>query len=77
MKGYADGNGHFRASGCGNGKQHDEYADGNSDRGKKMRKAICEKFGFASLGFQTIEGVVNAIGIDRCKLCTYCWDGKE
>ena len=55
----------------------EEYADGNSERGKKMRKTICEKFGFASLGFQTIEGVVNAIGIDRCKLCTYCWDGKE
>ena len=58
-------------------KYIDEYADGSSERGKKMRKAICEKFGFASLGFQTIEGVVNAIGIDRCKLCTYCWDGKE
>ena len=55
----------------------DEYADGNSERGKRMRKAICEKFGFASLGFQTIDGVVNAIGLDRCKLCTYCWDGKE
>ena len=55
----------------------EEYADGNSERGKKMRKTICEKFGFASLGFQTIEGVVNAIGMDRCKLCTYCWDGKE
>ena len=55
----------------------DEYADGNSERGKRMRKAICEKFGFASLGFQTIEGVVSAIGMDRCKLCTYCWDGKE
>ena len=60
------------------GLQHiQEYADGNSERGKKMRQAICEKFKFASLGFQTIEGVINAIGIDRCKLCTYCWDGKE
>ena len=58
-------------------KYIDEYADGNSERGKKMRKTICEKFGFASLGFQTIDGVVNAIGMDRCKLCTYCWDGKE
>ena len=58
-------------------KHIDEYADGNSERGKKMRKTICEKFGFASLGFQTIEGVINAIGLDRCKLCTYCWDGKE
>ena len=58
-------------------KHINEYADGNSERGKKMRKTICEKFGFASLGFQTIEGVVNAIGMDKCKLCTYCWDGKE
>ena len=55
----------------------DEYADGNSPRGKLMRKTICEKFNFASLGFQTIDGVVNAIGIDKCKLCTYCWNGKE
>ena len=58
-------------------KHIEEYADGNSERGKKMRKAICEKFHFASLGFQTIDGVVNAIGIDKCKLCTYCWNGKE
>ena len=55
----------------------EEYADGNSERGKAMRKAICEKLKFASLGFQTIDGVVNAIGMDKCKLCTYCWDGKE
>jgi len=55
----------------------DEYADGTSERGKKMRQTICEKFGFASLGFQTIEGVVEAIGLEPCKLCTYCWNGKE
>ena len=54
-----------------------EYADGNTERGKKMRKTICDKFKFASLGFQTIDGVVNAIGMEPCKLCTYCWNGKE
>ena len=58
-------------------KHIEEYADGNSERGKAMRKAICDKFKFASLGFQTIEGVVNAIGLEPCKLCTYCWNGKE
>ena len=26
---------------------------------------------------QTIEGVIDAIGMDPCKLCTYCWNGKE
>ena len=59
------------------GLQHiAEYADGSTERGKKMRQAICDKMKFASLGFQTVEGVVGAIGIDKCKLCTYCWNGK-
>jgi len=58
-------------------KHIDEYADGNTERGKAMRKAICEKLKFASLGFQTVDGVIKAIGMDPCKLCTYCWNGKE
>ncbi len=58
-------------------KYIDEYANGDTERGKAMRKAICEKFKFASLGFQTIDGVINAIGLEPCKLCTYCWTGKE
>ena len=55
----------------------EEYADGDTARGKAMRKAICEKFKFASLGFQTVDGVIKAIGLEPCKLCTYCWNGKE
>ena len=58
-------------------KHIDEYADGSTERGKAMRKMICDKFKFASLGFQTLEGVINAIGLEPCKLCTYCWNGKE
>ena len=58
-------------------KHFEEYADGNSERGRKMRKTICEKFKFDSLGFQTVDGVIKAIGIEPCKLCTYCWNGKE
>ena len=55
----------------------DEYSDSNTERGKRLRETICEKFGFASLEFQSLEGVIEAIGIDKCKLCTYCWDGRE
>ena len=55
----------------------EEYSDGSTERGKKLRKAICEKFKFDSLDFQSLEGVVKAIGLDPCKLCTYCWNGKE
>ena len=55
----------------------DEYSDSTTERGKKLRAAICEKLHFDSVEFQTLEGVIKAIGIDPCKLCTYCWNGKE
>lgn len=58
-------------------KYMDEYRDGKTERGKALRKAICEKLHFASLEYQSLEGVVEAIGLDRCKICTYCWDGRE
>ena len=58
-------------------KHIEEYADGDTARGKAMRKTICDKFKFSSLGFQTVDGVVKAIGLEPCKLCTYCWNGKE
>ncbi len=58
-------------------KHMDEYSDGNTERGKAMRKAICDKFQFESLEFQSIEGLIEAIGLEPCKLCTYCWTGKE
>ncbi len=54
-----------------------EYSDGNTERGKKLRQAIAHKFGFTSLEFQSLEGVIKAIGLESCKLCTYCWTGKE
>ncbi len=55
----------------------EEYSDGSTERGKKMRRAICEKLHLASLEFQSLDGVVRAIGLEPCRLCTYCWNGKE
>ena len=55
----------------------DEYRDSSTERGKKLRQAICEKLHFASLEFQSLEGIIEAIGLDADKLCTYCWNGKE
>jgi len=55
----------------------EEYSDSSTERGKKLRAAICEKLHFDSVEFQTLEGVIRAIGIEPCKLCTYCWNGKE
>ena len=58
-------------------KYIEEYSDSSTERGKKLRKAICDKFNFTSLEFQSLEGVIEAIGLDESKLCTYCWNGKE
>jgi len=55
----------------------EEYSDGKTERGKALRQAICDKFHFASLEFQSLEGVIEAIGIGEENLCTYCWNGKE
>ncbi|MBD5092529.1 MAG: amidophosphoribosyltransferase [Clostridiales bacterium] len=55
----------------------EEYSDGSTERGKALRKSICEKLHFSSLEFQTIDGLIKSIGIEPCKLCTYCWNGRE
>ncbi|MBE5741997.1 MAG: amidophosphoribosyltransferase [Clostridiales bacterium] len=55
----------------------EEYSNAETERGRKMRDAICKKFNFASLEFQSLEGLIKSIGLEPCKLCTYCWNGKE
>ena len=55
----------------------DEYADASTQRGGCLLKAICEKLGFESLGYQSLDGLLEAIGLDQSKVCTYCWTGKE
>ncbi|MDD6966484.1 MAG: amidophosphoribosyltransferase [Firmicutes bacterium] len=54
----------------------DEYMDGSTERGKKMRQAICEKLHFASLEYQTLDGILEAIDLPKDQVCTYCWNGK-
>ena len=59
------------------GHRHlEEYADASTARGKSLLDAICRKMGFDSLGYQSLDGLLEAIGIDREKICTYCWNGK-
>ena len=55
----------------------EEYSDSSTERGQNLRRTICEKFKFDSLEFQSLEGIVKSIGLEPCKLCTYCWSGKE
>ncbi len=55
----------------------DEYADATTERGQCLLKTICEDMGFDSLSYQSLQGMIEAIGIDPEKICTYCWDGRE
>ena len=54
-----------------------EYSNPDTERGKKLRQTISNKLHFASLEFQTLEGLIEAIGLPADKVCTYCWTGKE
>lgn len=54
-----------------------EYADSSTERGACMLKTICEQLGFDSLGYQSLPGMLEAIGIDPAHVCTYCWTGEE
>ena len=60
------------------GQKHiDEYSDASTQRGQCMLKAICEEMGFDSLGYQSLDGLLEAIGLQRDKVCTYCWTGED
>ncbi|MBQ7295616.1 MAG: amidophosphoribosyltransferase [Clostridia bacterium] len=58
-------------------KYIDEYSDASTERGQALLNAICKKLGFASLGYQSLSGLIEAIGLPEECVCTYCWNGKE
>lgn len=54
-----------------------EYADPDSPKYEKMVDEICKELHFTTLRFNRLDDMLDSVGIDKCKLCTYCWDGKE
>ena len=66
----------FELEGDDGEKYIDEYSDSTTERGKKLREIICKELNLASLEFQSLEGIVEAIGLPQDCLCTYCWNGK-
>ncbi len=55
----------------------DDYANPDHDRYHKMVEEIGKKLKFTSLRYQRLDDMIEALGIDRDKLCTYCWNGRE
>ena len=53
-----------------------EYLDPDSDKYRRMVDWIAKDIGVTTLKFQRLEDMVEAIGLPREKLCTYCWTGR-
>ena len=53
-----------------------EYSDTGSEKYSLMIKDICKKLNFSTLAYNRLDDMVDAIGVESCKLCTYCWNGK-
>ncbi|MCQ4022480.1 MULTISPECIES: amidophosphoribosyltransferase [unclassified Ruminococcus] len=58
-------------------KMLDDYADPTSTNYKEMVEEIRKELNFTSLRYHRLDDMLEAIGISPCKLCTYCWNGKE
>lgn len=55
----------------------EEYANPESDRYECMCSEICKRQNFTTLRYHRLDDLVESIGLPKCKVCTYCFDGKE
>lgn len=58
-------------------KDLDKYATTNSPQYQRMVEAIRKQLGLTSLKFNTVEQLIEAIGLPKCKVCTHCFDGSS
>lgn len=54
-----------------------EYADPDSEKHKKMVEEIRKELNFTTLSYIRLDDMLDSVGIDKSKLCTYCWNGQE
>ena len=54
-----------------------QYADPDNEKYKAMVEEIRRQLNFTTLEFLRLDDMIEAIGLEPCKLCTYCWNGKE
>ena len=54
-----------------------EYADPETERYGNMVEEMRKEQGFTSLQFNRLDDMLDATGLEKCRLCTYCWNGKE
>lgn len=54
-----------------------EYADPSTEKYERMVEEIRKELNFTSLMYNRLDDMLDSVGIEPCKLCTYCWNGKE
>ncbi len=54
-----------------------DYINAESDKCRAMMERIRHRLGLTTLQYQRLDDLVQAIGLPKERLCTYCWDGKE
>ncbi|MCD7950658.1 MAG: amidophosphoribosyltransferase [Erysipelotrichaceae bacterium] len=54
-----------------------QYSDPDNPKYQEMLDEICRRLNFTSLRYHRLDDMIESIGLERCQLCTYCWDGKE
>jgi amidophosphoribosyltransferase len=54
-----------------------EYTDPDGEKYQAMVEEIRKRLNLTSLDFARLDELVESIGVDKCKLCTYCWNGEE
>lgn len=54
-----------------------DYTDPDSQNYKEMNDEICKQLKFTSLRYHRLDDMIESVGIEPCKLCTYCWNGKK
>ena len=55
----------------------EKYSDPETQEYQTMVDTICKKLNFTSLRYHRLDDMMESVGLNKCKLCTYCWDGKE
>ena len=55
----------------------EKYATTDSPQYQQMVQIIADRFGLSSLKFNTLETLIEAIGLPKCKVCTHCFDGSS
>jgi amidophosphoribosyltransferase len=54
-----------------------KYCDPDTPEYAAMLETIRKELHFTTLRYHRLDDMLDSVGIDHCKLCTYCWNGES